>query len=174
MIVLSPCTTTFPSPWDENKWKEFFITMKQGCTSRPAPWGREKVCPAKWKLCPPLPALWKLPKPVGRSGAKLISIHWKSEANHKAGFNLLDDIVKSSVHHTFFSSEKHLVGCKSCCSVGENMFGCFWEILAGWMTGLAWGSAKSRSSSLGCHRRTHPPPPVQHHIIWLHVRGHNS
>ena len=42
------------------------------------------------------------------------------------------------------------------------------------MTGLAWGSAKSRSSSLGCHRRTHPPPPVQHHIIWLHVRGHNS
>ena len=63
MIVLSPCTTTFPSPWDENKWKEFFITMKQGCTSRPAPWGREKSCPTPQKggfalLCKNCQTLW--------------------------------------------------------------------------------------------------------------------
>ena len=43
---------------------------------------------------------------------------------------------------------------KSCCAVEENMFGCFWEILARWMTGLAWGAPKSRSSSPRCHRHT--------------------
>ena len=43
---------------------------------------------------------------------------------------------------------------RSCCAVGENMFGCFWEILARWMTGLARGAPKSRSSSPRCHRHT--------------------
>ena len=74
MIVLSPCTTTFPSPWDENKWKEFFITMKQGCTSRPAPWGRKKVCPAPKREASPRPALWKLPRPTGQSWFQSIEI----------------------------------------------------------------------------------------------------
>ena len=59
--------------------------------ARPAPWGREKVCPAPQKggFALPRPSLWKLPKPVGRSGAKLISIHWISEGNYREGSNFV-------------------------------------------------------------------------------------
>ena len=54
---------------------------------------------------------------------------------------------------------------RSCCAVGENMFGCFWEILARWMTGLARGAPKSRSSSPRCHRPQPPsPPPLPLHL----------
>ena len=41
--------------------------------------------PAKRALCPAL----RKPKPVGRSGAKLISIHWNSEVNYKEGSNFV-------------------------------------------------------------------------------------
>ena len=74
-----------------NIHEESFImsqTVWQGCTPRPGlPW------PPRKKEALPRPALWKLPKPVGRSGAKLISIHWNSEGNYKGRIQFCPIII---------------------------------------------------------------------------------
>ena len=75
--------------WGLPLWWWYQWWWYQGCTSRPAPWGREKVCPTPQKEGFAPPALWKLPKPLGRSGAKLISIHGNSEGNYKKGSNFV-------------------------------------------------------------------------------------
>ena len=54
--------------------------------------------PRKKEGFPP-PAPWKLPKPVGRSGAKLISIHWNSEGNkEESKLYAMDHSANSSIH----------------------------------------------------------------------------